>query len=558
MRMHRFARLSLVLAAPALVLAGCAGAPAEKAALEEPARRYDGFGMYHRGVSTSSAEAQQWFDQGMQLLYGFNHDEAIRSFHEAARLDPSCAMAWWGVAYAAGLHINNPVMSDEANRLAYDAAQKALALQHNATDPERALIRAVAARYAWPAPPDRRPLDEAYAAGMEEARRAYPSDPDIGSLYAEALMDLQPWDYWTPAGEPKGRADEIVRTLESVLASNPQHPGANHYYIHAVEASRDPDRAVIAADRLGELVPGSGHLVHMPSHIYARVGRYREASETNERAIEADRAYFAVAPAPRFYRMYYMHNVHFLTFSSMMEGRREEAVAAARRIEAEVPDSFVRQNAHFADGFMPTTLHVLVRFGRWEEILREPAPASYRKFSVAMHHYARGVALASLGRTTESRSELDKLRAAARDVPEEWTMGNNSCRSILEIAQRMLEGELRFQEGDRARAFTLLREAAALEDQQKYDEPPGWMHPVRHALGALLIADAKAAEAETVYREDLERNRENGWSLTGLEQSLRAQGKAAEADIVRARRDAAWSRADVNPVASCYCQPKME
>lgn len=559
--MHRLTRIFLVSFAGALVcLAGCAApspAPRERAALDEPARQYDGFGNFTRPVSTTSPEAQEWFNQGMQLLYGFNHDEAIRSFNEAARIDPNCAMAWWGVAYASGLHINNPAMTEEKSRLAWDAAQNALARMNHATPPEQALIRAVAQRYEWPVSGDRRPLDEAYANAMREARGAFPSDPDIGALFAESLMNLQPWDYWTADGRPKGNAEEIVRTLESVIALHPAHPGANHFYIHAVEASRDPDRAVAAAERLGSLVPGSGHLVHMPSHIYARVGRYPDASNANVRAIDTDRAYFAVAPPPRFYRIYYMHNVHFLTFASMMEGRYEAAIGAARQIERDVPESFLRENTHIADGYMPTSLHVLIRFGKWEDVLQEPRPPSYRLMSNAMWHYARGVALASLGRTDESRRELASLRKAADAMPETWYMGNNSCRSILDVAQLMLDGELSFHEGNREGAFEYLREAVALEDQLRYDEPPGWMHPVRHALGALLIADAKYAEAERVYRDDLLRNRENGWALTGLEQALRAQDKPAEADAVRARRMAAWPRADISPVASCFCQPGL-
>jgi tetratricopeptide (TPR) repeat protein len=560
--MHRFSRLVVTSSMfGALLLGGCASStstPTEKAALDEPARRYDGYASFGRPVTTRSAEAQAWFDQGMQLLYGFNHDEAIRSFHEAASVDPSCAMAWWGVAYASGLHINNPEMTDEKNRLGWEAAQKAVALAGSASDPERALIRAVARRYEWPAPADRRRLDEAYADAMREAHGAFPSDPDIAALYAESLMNLQPWDYWTADGQPKGKINEIVGALESALALHPDHPGANHFYIHAVEASSDPDRAVPAAERLGTLVPGSGHLVHMPSHIYARVGRYTDASDANVRAIEADHAYFSVAPPPRFYRLYYMHNVHFLAFASMMEGRYDVALDAARRIEREVPESFLRENATFADGFMPTPLHVMIRFGRWDDVLKEPAPPAYRHFSVAMHHYARGVALAALGRTGESRRELASLRRAAADVPEAWTMGNNTCRAILEIALRMHEGELSFHEGKRERCFELLREAVTLEDALRYDEPPGWMHPVRHALGALLVADHRYAEAEALYREDLERNRENGWALTGLEQSLRAQGKTAQADAVASRRQQAWARADVSPVSSCFCQPALQ
>lgn len=558
--MSRVSRLLVVSASALVFAAGCANQPVadSNGALGEPARRYEGYGRYSRKITTSSAEAQEWFNQGMQLLYGFNHDEAIRSFNEAARLDPQCAMAHWGIAYASGLHINNMMMTPEQSKRAWDSSRRALELIDGASPAEQALVRAVAQRYSWPATADRRALDESYAAGMREARGAFPSDPDIGALYAESLMDLQPWDYWTSDGRPKGNAAEIVRTLESVLALHPNHPGANHFYIHAVEASSDPDRAIAAAERLSGLVPGSGHLVHMPSHIFARVGRYTDASESNVRAVEVDAAYFAKAPAPGFYRIYYIHNLHFLTFASMMEGRYDAAITAARRVEKEIPEEFLRENAFIADAFMPTAMEVLVRFGRWEEVLKEPKPPSYRKFSIAMWRYCRGVSLAALDRKSEAREELEAFRRAVKDVPDAWMIGNNTCLSVLEIASRMLEGELAFREGERERCFTLLREAIVLEDKLRYDEPPGWMHPVRHALGALLIADGRAAEAEAVYRDDLKRNRENGWALTGMEQALRAQSRSDEAAKYRARRDLAWSRADVAAAASCYCQPATE
>ncbi len=467
-------------------------------------------------------------------------------------------MAWWGVSYANGLHVNKTEMSDEQNKLGWESAQKASSLLPSASPPEQALIRAVAQRYSWPAPKDRKPLDEAYAAAMREAHRSFPSDPDIGALYAESLMDLQPWDYWTADGQPKGNATEIVKTLESVMALHPNHPGANHFYIHAVEASTDPDRAVPAADRLASLVPGSGHLVHMPAHIYARVGRYDLACDANVAAIAADKAYFAVAPPPRFYTIYFLHNVHFLSWSAMMEGRYETALAAARQIEREIPEPFLRENAFIADSFMPTAMHVMVRFGRWEEILEEPEPPSYRYLSRTLWHYARGVALAALGRTSEARAELAALNRVAAATPDNFVLLNNKAQDIYAIARAMLDAETCFAEGKREQCFALLRDAVAKEDKLVYDEPPGWMHPVRHALGALLIADGKPAEAEAVYREDLARNRDNGWALTGMEQALRAQNKLADAAKVRAQRDAAWSRADVSPTASCYCQPAGE
>ncbi|MHC4947907.1 MAG: tetratricopeptide repeat protein [Planctomycetota bacterium] len=540
-------------AAVAAVVLSSIGAASDEG--ERGARLYPGFGRYHRAVRTESAEAQKWFDQGMQLLYGFNHDEAIRSFREAAWADPDCAMAWWGIAYAHGLHINNPEMSETQSKAAWDAAREATERLAGADPAGQALIRAVARRYAWPAPDDRAGLDRAYAEAMGEAWREHPDDPDVGALYAESLMNLQPWDLWTHEGQPKGRTPEIMEVLEAVLEMRPDHPGANHFYIHTVEASPHPEKAIAAADRLRDLVPGAGHLVHMPAHIYTRVGRYAEAADANERAIAADEAYFELAPAPAFYRLYFVHNVHFLAYAAMMEGRYETAIRAARKLEADVPDEFLREFAEFADGLMPTSVHVLIRFGRWEDILAEPEPPAYRLLSRVMRHYARGVAYSATGRTAEAGRELEAFDRLAAEVPEAWLVGVNPASSVLPLARHMLEGEMVFREGRLDEAFAILRAGAALEDDLVYDEPPGWMQPVRHALGALLMSDGRYAEAEAVYREDLRRNPENGWSLLGLRQSLRAQQRLDGAEAVAQRLAVAWRRADVRPTSSCYCEP---
>jgi len=521
----------------------------------EWAQFYEGYSGYHREIRTSSPEAQRWFDQGLQLLYGFNHDEAIRSFRKASELDPLCAMAWWGVGYAYGMHINSPVMTVEQSRLAWEAAQEAVKRVEYAAPVEKALIVALRKRYEWPAPEDRRPLDEAYAAGMEEAWKAYPKDADVGALFAESLLDLQPWDLWTREGEPKERTTEIVAVLEEAMRIDPRHPGANHFYIHTVEASPDPDRGTAAAERLTNLVPGSGHLVHMPSHIYVRTGRFAEAADANERAIAADEAYFKLAPTPRFYLIYYIHNIHFLAFAAMMEGRGATAMAAARKIEQEVPDDFVRDYVTLADGLMPTAFHVMIRFGRWEDILREPEPPAYRLLSRAMRHYARCVACSATGRTDEAQQELTVFDALSAQIGDDWVVGNNPARVILPLARQMMLGELRFRQGRREEAFAALRAGVTMEDALVYDEPPGWMQPVRHALGALLMADGRSVEAEEVYRADLLRHRDNGWSLLGLEKALARQGKETEAAEASRRRELAWARADVKPTSSCYCQP---
>jgi tetratricopeptide (TPR) repeat protein len=544
-------RLGLVaLVALSVLTPGLAGCqPASQA------RLYDGFGNYERPIQTDSDSAQTWFNQGMQLLYGFNHDEAIRSFEVAAKKDPDSPMPYWGIAYAHGININDPAMSDERSMLARAAADQAMARIGHGTPTEQALVRAVDARYAYPAPEDRSELDWAYARAMGQAYRAFPNDPDVGALYAESMMNLQPWDYWEKDGSPKGRVLEIVRVLEYVLSHTPDHPGANHFYIHAVEASRDPDRAVPAADRLRGLVPGSGHLVHMPSHIYVRVGRYSDALDSNADAVAADRAYLALAPEPGFYSLYVAHNLHFLAYAGMMSGRYEEALAAARALERDVPEPALREMAPMIDGIMATSLHVMVRFGKWEDVLAEPAYPEWRLMSNVSRHYARSIALSALGRTDEARAEMALFESAASAVPEAWYVMLNPVGNVLPIARAMVEGELLYREGKTDEAFARLREGVAAEDALVYDEPPGWMLPVRHALGALLMGDGRYAEAEQVYRDDLERNRDNGWGLLGLQQALLAQGKADEAEQLSGRLAAAWADADVMPTSSCYCEP---
>lgn len=560
---------SLGIAAAMLMLVGCQSQQQTDGTLnqassasvnhdrgaENDVRLYDGFGAYGRAVTTSSPQAQMWFNQGIQLLYGFNHDEAIRSFRRAAEIDPSCAMAYWGIAYASGLHINNPEMTERQSKQAWEATQQALARLEYASPVEQALIHAVAQRYAWPIPADRSHLDRAYADAMEQVWKQFPNDPDVGALFAESLMDLQPWDLWTKDFQPKGRTLEIVAVLESVLAQYPDHPGANHFYIHTIEASSQPERALASADRLTDLVPGSGHLVHMPAHIYARLGMWDKASDANERAIAADRAYFAVAPEPDFYSLYYVHNMHFLAWSAMMEGRYETAMRAAREVESDIPPSFLRSYTHIADGFMPVVYKVMIRFGRWEDILNEPEPESFRHISRAMRHYARGVALSALGRTHKAHAELEAFDREAALIPDDWMAGNNKAHDVINIARQMLVGELAYREGHYDQAFAALRKGVELEDALKYDEPPGWMQPVRHALGALLMGVGRYAEAEQVYRDDLRLNPNNGWAMIGLEQALRAQNQQDAAQQFAAARIKAWSRADVEPTSSCYCQP---
>jgi tetratricopeptide (TPR) repeat protein len=507
-------------------------------------------------VTTASRDARKYFDQGLKLYYGFNHAAAIRSFEHAARLEPSFAMAYWGLALAWGPHINNAVMDEAASKAAHTAVQRALALQGSSAPVERALIAALARRYAWPAPADRRELDVAYADAMREAWRAHPEDVDVGALFAEALMDLRPWDQWAADGTARPETPEVLSTLEAVLEREPNHPGANHFYIHAVEASPDPGRAVAAADRLRDLVPAAGHLVHMPSHIYIRVGRYADASEANRRGIAADLRYVAGAGRKGFYNVYRAHNYHFLAYSAMFQGRKSEAMQAARDMLAEIPLEAVREMPDLLDGFLAVPVHVMVRFGLWDELLAEPNPPDDLKVTTAFWHYGRTVALSAVGRVDEAARSLAELRVAYAAVPESAYIGNNTARVVLELAMPMAEGELEYRRGNVDRAFELLREAVRRDDALKYDEPWGWMQPVRHALGALLLEQGRVAEAEAVYREDLRAHPENGWALLGLAECLRKGNAAAEARAVEARLSAAWANSDVRPKVSCYCRTK--
>lgn len=555
MNIHTTARLGAL----AVALAGAVGAasltPGCQSSSPVAARMYTGFGDYTRDITTDSVQAQRWFNQGMQLTYGFNHDEAIRSFEKAAALDPGAAMPWWGIAYCLGININDPAMTEERSRRAREAIDQAIARLDDETPVEHALVTALGHRYQWPAPEDRSQLDQNYAAMMGQVHQRFPHDSDVGALYAESLMNLQPWDYWTAQGQPKGRIGEILAVLERTLEEHPRHPGANHFYIHAVEASNDPDRAVAAAEMLQGLVPGSGHLVHMPSHIFVRVGRYSEAASSNREAIAADKAYFAKAPAPGFYSLYYAHNIHFLAFASMMSGDYASAITAARDLEAEIPEENLRELAGLVEGIMPTSLHVLIRFGRWEQILREPDYPQWRLMSRATYSYARSVACSALGRTQQARAEMAEFERRVALVPEDWYVFNNKVHDVLPIARAMMKGELLFREGRREEAFAILREGIEHEDALVYDEPPAWMLPVRHALGALLMADGQYAEAERLYREDLERNRDNGWALTGLRAALLEQRRADEARALDEPLARAFARCDVDVTSSCFCEP---
>lgn len=519
---------------------------------QRPARLLDGLGDLTYPVTTSSPRAQQFFDQGLRLVYAFNHEEARLSFLEAGRLDPACAMAWWGVALTLGTNYNLPT-SPERARVAYQSVQRARSLAAGAAPRERALIDALSRRYAQNPPADdagKKALERAYADAMRDVFRSFPDDTDIATLFAESMMNLRPWDLWTKDGLPQPGTEEIVATLESVLASRPDHPGANHYYIHAVEASRAPERALPAADRLGALMPGAGHLVHMPGHVYIRVGRYDAAAEANRRAIRADEDYLAAIGPSGFYSMMYVnHNYHFLGFAATAAGRSAEALRVADAMHDRLDLDLLAQ-AQGMTGFAAWRVLTLARFARWDDILRSPLPGDNLPFPRALHHYARGLALVGTGRADEAVSELESIRSMASRVPESAYEGFSPARIPLQIADKVLSARIAAALGDATTAVRLLEEGVALEDSLNYGEPPDWYAPVRDALGAQLLAMGRPGDAEAVYRENLRRNPGAGWSLFGLEQSLRAQGKSAEAERVNHEFQQAWKDADVTVTAS--------
>ena len=514
-------------------------------AQQAPPPIYTDLGTHHKAVGTRVPLAQQYFDQGLRLVYGFNHAEAIRSFTRATELDPACAMCWWGIAYAYGPHVNAG-MDSASGVKAYEAAQKALSLSANAAPWQRAYIRAVAGRYAPVPPADRAKLDSAYSRGMADVARSYPNDLDAGALYAESLMDLRPWNYWTPQGEPYPGTEEIVRQLKRVIARNPEHPGACHYYIHAVEAV-NPQLAVPCAERLARLMPGVGHMVHMPAHIYVRVGRYNDAATSNVHAIHTDETFIeGQKPVTVYSLAYYPHNIHFLAFVSTLAGRSAQALEAARTLQSKVNLDVARQVPMLQE-MVPYYVLTLTTFGRWDDVLAQPLPPADIRMPLAMTYYARGVAYAAKGQPAEARMALDTVKAIDAATPADAPL-----KTPVSIAVHALMGEIATRSGKFAEGIGHFREALKIEEAGLYFEPPKWYYPIRESLGAALLKAGRSAEAEAVYREDLKRFPENGWSLFGLAAALRAQGKSAEADAVDRRFAKAWSAADVKLTASRF------
>jgi len=526
------------LAAPSF--AHDSGAPA-KADGGEPV--FSGMGRVHHRVTTNSPEAQKYFDQGLALVYAFNHDEAQRSFEQAAKIDPSMAMGWWGIALTVGPNINLPE-DPVRGKVAYDAIQKARSLESGASPEERALIDALAKRYVASGAMTME-QQRAYADAMREVWRKYPSDPDVGALFAESMMDLHPWQLWSRNGTPAEGTEEIVATLEAVLARNPDHTGANHYYIHAVEASPRPDRALPSAAKLGRLAPAAGHLVHMPSHIYIRTGNYPASAEANAKAIEADKKYLAARPELGVYRvMYYSHNIQFLWASRMMEGNKKGATDAANQLTAAVTPEMVRQMP-MGEFLLPAGMFNLARFAEWDAILIEPAPPGDMKYTTGIWHYVRGLALAAKGRPEDSAREQQELDTIAQAMPADVIIGQNHSRDLLMLASEVLKGERALHEGDDKAAIAHLQRAVALQDALDYEEPPAWYYPVRESLGYALLAQGKTRDAEAVFNDELVHDPNNGWALAGLVRCLEQRGAATTDAQVRFKQ--AWAHADVSP-----------
>jgi tetratricopeptide (TPR) repeat protein len=513
---------------------------------------FDDLGTHKRRITTTDLGAQAYFDQGLRLLYAFNHDEAARSFATAALLDEDCAMCYWGLAYAVGPNYNVPMLPDRF-ALAWAALNKATAAAVYARPVERELIAALATRYSGPQPhgPEaQHPYDLAYANAMRVVANHYPADDDVQVLAAEALMDTNPWKLWSRTGAPAPQTEEILARLEDVLARSPNHPGANHYYIHAIEASSHPERGLPAARRLPGLMPGAGHTVHMPAHIYQRVGLYAEASAANRTAIAADREYLAMTKPPGYYHMYIGHNWGFLAYSASMEGRATESLQAAREAAKAIPPEMLAMMPGM-DFFPAEPLLVMVRFGKWDDLLAEPRPDPRYHALTGLWLHAHGMALVAKGRVDEAQADLAELNALIARTPADEKASNNTTRAILGVGAKALEARIADARQDPS-AHALWTVAVALEDGLTYAEPADWFYSLRHFQGASLLADNRPQEAEAAFRADLARHPRNGWALDGLAKALRAQYRIADAERAEHDRDVAWRNADTRPVRTAF------
>ncbi|HSB27024.1 MAG TPA: hypothetical protein VLE19_04170 [Pyrinomonadaceae bacterium] len=517
------------------------------------APRLQKLGNHQFPVTTTNKDAQLFMNQGLNLAYAFNHAEAGRAFREAARLDPNLAMAYWGQALVLGPNINAP-MDPNAEPQALELVKKAVSLKSKASAREQAYIDALVERYSGNAT-DRHERDRAYAAAMRKLQQSLPDDLDAATMYAESVMDTRPWGYWTRDGQPYEGIDEVVSVIEKVIEKNPQHPGALHLYIHLMEATEKVDKAEAAADRLQTLMPAAGHMVHMPAHIYQRVGRYADAARSNELAIAADEDYITQCQAQGLYPMgYYPHNIHFLWFAATADGRSKLAIESARKAASKVPDEALQQVPLMAI-FRVVPYYALTRFGKWDEMLREPEPPAFSPYARGIWRYARGLSFLGKGQTDRAEQELAEIKKILTDKTlDQPLFSPNTGLAVLSIAPEVLAGQIDAAKKNYDGAISHLERAVRLEDALVYTEPAEWHYPPRQALGAVLLEAKRPAEAETVYWADLKRNRNNGWSLYGLMKALQAQNKAADAALVEARFKKAWERADVAIIDSRFGQ----
>lgn len=503
----------------------------------------EGLGNISHPVSTQNAEAQKFFNQGLAYMYAFNHAEAIKSFKRAAELDANLAMAYWGAALGLGSNYN---VTADASQLkeAYATLQKAIQLAPKATEIERDYINALAKRYsADGTQSDRAKLGQDYKMAMQELVKKYPDDLDAAVLYAESMMNLRPWQLWSLDGKPAEGTLEIIAILEGVMRRNPNHTGANHYYIHAVEASPTPERGLASAARLGWLAPNAGHLVHMPSHIYIRTGDYVEAAKSNADAIIADRKFIEKNGAQNLYAMmYYNHNIHFLSCASAMNGNYAEAIKQAQILESNVRPHL--KMMPMLEMFSPYPIVTLVRFRKWDEIMKYPAPSAEMRITGGFLNFARGMALANSAKTDDAKKELAALREKIKAIPADTGFGNSTAHGVLKVAEELLAGEIALSNGENKAAIESFRKAAASEDIVNYNEPPDWDIPVREWLGRALLTDGQFAEAEKVYRAEIAKHPRNGRALFGLAESLRKQGKTDSAAMVQREFEKSWEKAD--------------
>src|SRR5438309_1689631 len=530
-----------VLALLTLLLCGALSAQDHaNHAQSRPVTMVSGLGDLHHPVSTSNAEAQKFFDQGLRFIYAFNHDEAARPFGHAAELDPKLAMAYWGVAEAVGPNYNDPASDDRFKR-AHEAIQKAADLSATASPVEKAYVQAMALRFPG-GNADRRQAAEAYHDAMREVAKKFPDDLDAATLFAESGMNLHPWGLWHPDGTPEAGTEEIVATLESVIKRDPNHMGAVHYYIHSVEGSRSPERALAGANRLAALAPGAGHIVHMPAHIYIRTGDYEAAVKTNEQAAAIDRSYIKTAGTQGIYpMMYYSHNLHFIAMCSAMNGNYPEAKKNAEMLAEHVGPAVKMMPP--LEGFMTIPVAVELRFHHWNEMLKMPQPDPAMKTATVFWHFGRGMALASTGKVSEAEGEYKVVSDAEEATPPDVVFAmpfNNKTKDIMKIAKDVLGAKVAMAKKDDAGAIVMLREAVAIQDTLKYGEPPDWFFPVRESLGAALLISGDTAEAEKVFREDLDRNPRNPRSLFGLHQALKAEKRDYDAGFIQKQFDASW------------------